>query len=87
MSIDTRQEALDAIWAVLHRIAPEADSTGVDPDIDFREQLDIDSIDFLNVLVGLHQRLGIDFPESDYGRLTTLNGLADYVAEAGRQRR
>lgn len=86
MSTDTRQHAHDAILASLRRIAPEVDPTTIDPDIDLREQLDMDSIDFLNLLVGLNERLGIDIPESDYGRLTTLTGLIDYVDTAGRQR-
>ncbi len=82
MSTDTRQRARDAVVATLRRIAPEADLATIDPEIDLREQLDIDSIDFLNLLVGLHERLGIDIPESDYGRLTTLTGLTDYVESA-----
>ena len=84
MSADTRQNARDAILASLRRIAPEADAAAIDPDLDLREQLDIDSIDFLNLLVGVHERLGIDIPESDYGRLATLSGLTDYVDQAVR---
>ncbi|HMM41809.1 MAG TPA: acyl carrier protein [Thermomicrobiales bacterium] len=86
MSTDTRQHIHDAILASLRRIAPEVDPATIDPSIDLREQLDIDSIDFLNLLVGLHERLGIDIPESDYGRLTTLTGLTEYVTAAGPQR-
>ena len=64
---------------VLHRIAPEADLAALAPDADIRETLDIDSFDFLNVLVGVHERLGVDIPESEYASVRTLAGLTAYV--------
>ena len=65
----------------LQRIAPEADLSALDDREDFRRALEIDSFDFLRLLTGLHEQLGIDFPEADYGQLTTLAALSHYIAE------
>ena len=45
-----------------------------------REGLDIDSFDHLNFLIGLHERLGVDIPEKDYGKLNTVNEILNYLA-------
>ncbi|MBI3256627.1 MAG: acyl carrier protein [Actinobacteria bacterium] len=75
----TEHEATELIGAVLHRIAPEADLGGADADGDLQEQLDIDSMDFLNLVVGIHERSGIDIPERDYPQISTLRGLTGYL--------
>lgn len=49
------------------------------PDRPLRDQVDLDSFDFLNVVVRLHEVLGIDIPESDYGELATLDSAIDYL--------
>lgn len=72
-----RQALIDSILAV----APEADLAAVRPDRPVRDQIDIDSFDFLTILEHLHERLGIDVPESDYGRMTTLDGSIAYLAQ------
>ena len=64
----------------LNNIAPEADLTSVDPTADLREAIDIDSMDFLNFITAIHQRLGVDIPEIDYPKLVTLNGAVAYLA-------
>ena len=48
---------------------------------DLREQVDIDSFDFLNAVICLHEKLGVDIPEADYGQLATLDGTVDYLAK------
>jgi acyl carrier protein len=63
----------------LGNIAPEADLAAVDPAADLREALDIDSIDFLNFVTAIHQRLGVDVPELDYPKLVTLGGAIAYL--------
>lgn len=80
----TETEARTALATVLHGIAPEADLTTVDPHDDLREALDIDSFDFLNVLIGLHERLGVEIPEADYGRVRSLQELLDYLVAHAR---
>jgi acyl carrier protein len=68
-----------AIAAVLASIAPEVDLATIDPGAPLRDQVDLDSMDFLNVIVGLHERLKVDIPESDYSRLVTLDDLVGYL--------
>ncbi len=65
----------------LARIAPEADLASLDRRADLREALDIDSMDLLNLLIALHDRLGVEIPERDVGRLATLDGAVAYLAE------
>lgn len=74
---DVKTALTDAIL----EIAPEADFDGLDPDGELREQLDLDSMDFLNVMIALHEKLGIDIPEADYPKLFTLNGALGYLSE------
>ena len=63
----------------LNNIAPEADLALVAPTADLREAIDIDSMDFLNFITAIHNRLGIDVPEIDYPKLVTLDGAAAYI--------
>jgi acyl carrier protein len=63
----------------LGNIAPEMDLQKLDPTADLREALDIDSMDFLNFVVAIHHRLGVDIPELDYPKLITLDGAATYL--------
>jgi len=73
-----RQAFIDA----LGQIVPEGDFEHLRPDRPLREQLDIDSYDFLQLVIGLHERLGVDVPEADYRRLATLQGALDYLTAA-----
>ena len=65
----------------LNNIAPEADLATLDPKADLREVLDVDSMDFLNFITAIHQRLGLDIPELDYPKLVTLNGALAYLTQ------
>jgi len=76
----TREAIRAAIFAVLGEIAPEADPDAIAADQPLRDQIDIDSFDFLNVIIRLHETLGVDIPEKDYAELLTLNGALDYLA-------
>jgi acyl carrier protein len=67
------------VLRLLGEIAPEADLGALKPEVGFRDQLDIDSMDFLNFVVSLHKAFRIEIPESDYPKLATLNGCVDYV--------
>jgi len=64
----------------LNNIAPEADLASLDPAADLREAIDIDSMDFLNFITAIHDRLGLDVPEIDYPKLITLKGAVAYIA-------
>ena len=74
----------ESVLRVLGRIAPEADLAALDPGADLRDQLDIDSMDFLNFAIGIHRELAIDVPETDYSRLRTLDGCVAYLEERRR---
>ena len=65
--------------AVLRSIAPEVEPGDIEPARPLRHQVDLDSMDWLNFLIGLHQRLGVNIPESDYARLVTLDDVLDYL--------
>jgi acyl carrier protein len=78
----TSDETRVAVLEELARIAPEADPAELRPDVSFREQLDLDSMDVLNFAIALHRRLGVEIPESDYPKLATLNGCIAYLAAA-----
>lgn len=77
----TREEALATLQAVIHDVAPEADLTSVGPDETIQEALDLDSIDFLNIVVALHEQTGIEIPERDYPELATLDAALDYLSD------
>ena len=72
-------EARTAILSVLGTIAPEADLSELEPDVELRDQLDIDSMDFLNFAIGLHERTGVDIPEDDYALVATLDDCIAYL--------
>lgn len=64
---------------VLAGIAPEADLAAVGPDEDLRAALDLDSMDFLNFVIGISEGSGIPIPESDAPRLSSLRALESYL--------
>ena len=68
------------LLALLGEIAPEADLAALDGDAPLREELDLDSLDLQNLVAALHERLGVDVPERDYGKLDTLDGCVAYLA-------
>ena len=75
----SEQEIRDTVMATLRRVAPEVDPTKLRPDVSIREQSDLDSVDYLRFIVTLHERLGVDIPEADYARVTTLNDCVRYL--------
>jgi acyl carrier protein len=77
----TEDEIRKVLQEELGNIAPEMDIEKLDPSADLREALDIDSIDYLNFITAVHQRLGVDVPELDYAKLFTLNGALSYLAQ------
>ena len=74
------KEIRAAVQATIESVAPGTEVQRIRPDRPLREQLDLDSMDWLNVIVELHHRVGIEIPESDYGRLETLETMVAYVA-------
>ncbi len=80
----TRDELGGVVRSILGGIAPEVDLARVRANVDLRDELDIDSMDFLRFVVHLHERLGVDVPEADYPRIRTLDGCIAYLAERAR---
>jgi acyl carrier protein len=78
----TRDEVRAAVLEVLAGIAPEADAASLRPDVSLRDQMDLDSIDVLNFVIGIDQRLHVQVPETDYAAIVTLDGCVDYVWSA-----
>lgn len=77
----TPDEARAAITRVLGQIAPEVDLARVPPDAELQEELDIDSMDFLNFVTGILDTTGIDIPERDYPSLQTIDGCVRYLVD------
>ena len=80
MKKQSREEIKEIVLKTLGEIAPEADLSQLKPDLNFREQLDIDSMDLLNIMIALHQAFNIEIPEADTPKLMTLNGAIDYIS-------
>ncbi|HEX6810394.1 MAG TPA: acyl carrier protein [Planctomycetota bacterium] len=78
---DPTRDVRQRVLRVLGSIAPEADLHALDSREDLREQLDIDSMDFLNFAVGLHREFAVDVSEADYPRLRTLDGCVAWLEQ------
>ncbi len=72
---DIRKTLIDA----LRSVAPESDPASIDETASLRDTLDLDSMDFLNFLIAVHQALHVDIPEADYGKVQTLQSAVAYV--------
>ena len=76
----TEAEIRTLVLEQLGDIAPEADLSAIDPEALLRDELDIDSMDFLNFVIALHEQLKVDIPEVDYPKLASINGAVAYLA-------
>jgi len=75
----TEAEITRVVRDALSNVAPEVDLDAIDAGKDLRDQIDIDSVDFLNFVIGLHKALNIEIPDADVAKLTTLNGCVAYL--------
>lgn len=78
----TQSDIIAAIRGELARLAPEIEFDALDQAADLREQADLDSMDFLNLLTAIHQRLGLDIPDADAQQLATIDGAVAYLSRA-----
>ena len=74
-------EIRNSVLHALHQIVPEVDLESLNPEAVLRDELDMDSMDFLRFMVKLHAELNMDVPEADYGKLATLKKCLEYCAE------
>ena len=75
----TDEDARRLVASILHQVAPESDLSDVPRAQTLQEALDLDSMDFLNFVVGLRDATGLDIAERDYPQLTTLDGCVSYL--------
>ena len=80
--MDTRATVLAAIT----KVAPDVDATTLPGEVDFREEADLDSMDFLGILTAVQEATGIEVPEIDYPSITTVDAFAAYLDERLRSR-
>jgi acyl carrier protein len=76
----TNDEIRGKVVEILGQVVPELDPSELRADAALRDQLDIDSMDFLNFAIGLHKAFGVEIPEADYRQLATLDGCVAYLA-------
>lgn len=72
----------EVVLSALLRVAPEADPALLNPQANLRDQLDIDSMDFLNFIIRLHETLRVEIPERDYAKLSNLDAIVAYLSHA-----
>lgn len=77
----TREEIQSTVLRLLGDIAPEADLTRLDPNQNLRDQLDIDSMDFLNFVIALDKELHIAVPETEYRQIAALQDCVAYLSQ------
>ena len=78
----TRAQIRAKVTGILRRFLPDFDARALEPDASLRKVLAADSMDVLNLVVAIHDELGVDIPEADYGKIDTLDGCLDYLAAA-----
>ncbi len=76
----TAAEIKDAILEILHDITPEEDLSTLKEDQPLRDQLALDSMDFLDIIMELRKRYRLQIPEEDYAQLSTLAGAVAYLS-------
>jgi len=74
-----QEEIKTRLLEILEGIAPEIEPSELESDVDFREQLDMDSMDLLNFITAVHKQMGVNIPESDYPKLTSLDACVAYL--------
>ena len=75
----TRKEVRRAVVNILEDIAPDADLSSIKDDVTLREQMDLDSMDFLDIVMELRKRFNIEVPESDYQELVIMDSCIQYL--------
>jgi acyl carrier protein len=75
----TDKDVRATVLAILEQLAPEADMSQIRSDVRLRDQLDLDSMDFLNFLIAVDAEMNVDIPEADYPKLRTLDDIVAYI--------
>ncbi|MEM7671743.1 MAG: acyl carrier protein [Verrucomicrobiota bacterium] len=75
----TKDDVKQIVKDIIEEIAPDEDLGGIEDEIRLRDQLDLDSMDFLDIVMELRKQHGIEVPEADYPELASLQSCADYL--------
>ena len=75
----TKDETKQVVLDIIADIAPDEDISNLKGDVRLRDQMQLDSMDFLDIVMELRKRHNIEVPEADYPNLATLDGCADYL--------
>lgn len=75
----TKEECKQVVLDIIAEIAPDEDVSNIRPDVRLRDQLDLDSMDFLDIVMELRKQYGIEVPEEDYPQLASLDSCAEYL--------
>ncbi|MEX0326004.1 MAG: acyl carrier protein [Puniceicoccaceae bacterium] len=75
----TKEDCKKVVLDIISEIAPDEDLSDVQPDVRLRDQLDLDSMDFLDIVMELRKQFGIEVPEEEYQQLASLDSCADYL--------
>jgi len=75
----TKEECKQVVLDIIAEIAPDEDVSDIKPDVRLRDQLDLDSMDFLDIVMELRKQHGIEVPEDDYPQLASLDSCAEYL--------
>lgn len=75
----TEDQVKQIVIDIIAEIAPDEDTSNIKPEVKLREQLDLDSMDFLDIVMELRKQHGIEVPEADYPELASLDSCAAYL--------
>ncbi|MCK5686800.1 acyl carrier protein [bacterium] len=75
----TREEIRQAVVDIIEELAPDEDVSNLDNAVRIREQIELDSMDFLDIIMELRKQYSVQVPEDDYPKLGTLDGCMDYL--------
>jgi len=75
----TKEACKQVVLEIISEIAPDEDLTDIKPEVRLRDQLDLDSMDFLDIVMELRKQHGIEVPEEDYPQLASLDSCAEYL--------
>jgi acyl carrier protein len=78
----TRDEISQAVIDIIEDVLPDDDCSSIEPEVNLRDQLDLDSMDFLDIVMELRKQYGVEVPEDDYPKLATLKSCVDYLEPA-----
>jgi acyl carrier protein len=75
----SKEEIREIIYNIIKDIAPDEDLSNLDDTKAIRDQIELDSMDFLDIVLELRKRYKVDVPEEDYPKLATINGCVEYL--------